>query len=458
MSSAFDDYFRPPTGYVRLDVAEGPPVEPGYFAFGGAVCYGRQSAASPLALMERGVRPPDVSGATRATPRGLQLPFDLDEVATNLRQERYPRADGGVLNRATSSGFADAVYYLFRPLLPVAVRRHLQRARFAGWESIAFPRWPVDTSVDGLMQQVAYQAVRHRGTMPFVWFWPDGAAGCLMLTHDVEQNSAFKYCARLMDLDEQYGFRSAFQLVPEERGEVSRQLFDAFRRRGFEANIHDLNHDGRLFQSRELFLARVAQINHYARHFGCRGFRSGAMLRRQEWLEDFEIEYDMSVPNVAHLEPQRGGCCTVMPYFVGDVLELPLTAMQDYTLFHILREYSIERWREQIELVLADHGLVSFITHPDYLTGPRESDVYERLLAHLAAVRDQRRLWAALPGEINDWWRCRRQMRLVPDGSGWAIEGPGSDRARVAVAHANGDGVVYDVLPPADRVADARAS
>ena len=75
----------------------------------------------------------------------------------------------------------------------------------------------------------------------------------------------------------------------------------------------------------------------------------------------------MSVPNVAHLEPQRGGCCTVMPYFLGHVLELPLTAAQDYTLFHILGDYSTRLWQEQIDLILEQNGLVSFIAHPDYL-------------------------------------------------------------------------------------------
>ena len=64
------------------------------------------------------------------------------------------------------------------------------------------------------------------------------------------------------------------------------------------------------------------------------------MYREQGWFDAFEFSYDMSVPNAAHLEPQRGGCCTVMPYFVGDILELPLTTAQDYTLFHILNDYS----------------------------------------------------------------------------------------------------------------------
>ena len=47
------------------------------------------------------------------------------------------------------------------------------------------------------------------------------------------------------------------------------------------------------------------------------------MYRNQEWYDVFEFSYDMSVPNVAHLEPMRGGCCTVMPYFIGKIVELP---------------------------------------------------------------------------------------------------------------------------------------
>src|SRR2546425_12755629 len=45
--------------------------------------------------------------------------------------------------------------------------------------------------------------------------------------------------------------------------------------------------------------------------------RRGFVPQKQEWFDALDFSYDMSVPNVAHLDPQRGGCCTVMPYFVG---------------------------------------------------------------------------------------------------------------------------------------------
>ena len=65
------------------------------------------------------------------------------------------------------------------------------------------------------------------------------------------------------------------------------------------------------------------------------------MYRNAEWLHALNIRHDMSIPNVAHLDPQQGGCCTVFPFFIGEILELPLTTIQDYTLFHIVGECSM---------------------------------------------------------------------------------------------------------------------
>ena len=157
------------------------------------------------------------------------------------------------------------------------------------------------------------------------------------------------------------------------------------------------------------------------------------------------MSFDMSVPNVSHLEPQRGGCCTVMPYFVGKILELPLTTIQDYSLFHILGDYSIALWKKQIDLILAKNGLISILTHPDYLIEKCARAVYVDLLTHLGQLRDEGQLWMALPGDVDRWWRSRNQMTLVPIGDSWRIEGPESDRARVAYATLENDRLVYEL-------------
>ena len=446
--SVFLDYYRCPAERAGVGTLPGRSDQPGYFRFGDAVAYGRLVGGSPAAFATD--RLPDVScEVTIAGDRPL-LPFDLSEVATNLRQERYPQNGHSLLQKTTSAGAAQSLYYLVRPYLGVGVRKHLQKVRLRHWQKIPFPQWPIDRSVDVLMETAMAHVIRATGSaIPFIWFWPDAAPACMMLTHDVEGQVGLDLCDELMDLDDQYGIKSAFQLIPEGREQALHRAASRIRERGFEVNLHDLNHDGRLFADKDEFHRRARRINEYAREFGCEGFRAGVMYRQQEWFGALDFAYDMSVPNAAHLEPQRGGCCTVMPYFIDKLLELPLTTVQDYTLFHILNDYSTTLWRRQIDLVSRHHGLVSLITHPDYLISRRERDVYVELLQHLGEQRDCNGLWAALPSEINRWWRHRAQLTLVRDQDDWRIEGPDAERARVAFASLEGDRVVYTVSPPA---------
>jgi len=438
----FDDYFRTSDPVVAISGGVTSASGAGYFKFGGTICYGRPSSGVVAPHLNGGPLPEVLLDDTpRSTT--LRLPLDLSEVVTNLRRERYTRTPRPAESIAGSPSLR-TLYYAVRPVLGIGVRKHLQRLRLSGWDRIRFPQWPVDASVETLMRNTMALALKtgERSRYPFIWFWPDGAEAGVMMTHDVEGPTGVKFCDALMDLDESYGIASSFQIVP---ASGAADLCAAIRGRGFELNLHDWNHDGRLFRDKRLFLERAALINAHARRLGCRGFRSAAMYREQDWFDALEFDYDMSVPNVAHLDPQRGGCCTVMPYFVGDILELPLTTVQDYSLLHIIGDYSISLWKTQIELILAEHGLISFIVHPDYVKATRANAVYIKLLAHLERLRAQRKLWVALPGEIEQWWRQRNKMRLVRDGAGWRVDGCGSERARVAYAALDSDRVVYQI-------------
>lgn len=282
--------------------------------------------------------------------------------------------------------------------------------------------------------------------MPFIWFWPEGASSCAIVTHDVESRAGLGFLPTLMDIDESAGIPSSFQIVPQKRYTTSKATLDLIRQRGFELNVHDLSHDGELFRSKESSMRGAPLINRYLREFGAGGFRSARMHRNAELFDAIEAAYDMSVPNVAHLEPQRGGCCTVFPYFIGKILELPLTTSEDYSLFHILGDYSIGLWKQQIALIHAGHGLISVLVHPDYIyNSPRGLVAYKELLNHLARLRDSEGLWVAAPGEVNRWWRERSQMTLVRENGQWRIEGQGQTRARIAYLTVEGDRPVYRV-------------
>ena len=119
--------------------------------------------------------------------------------------------------------------------------------------------------MDHLLEALLALIIKASGLerIPFVWFWPDGASAAAIVTHDVETAAGLEFCSSLMDIDESFGIRSSYQLVPEERYTLGPALLDEIRRRGHEINIQDLNHDGCLFRDRRKFLARVKLINGY---------------------------------------------------------------------------------------------------------------------------------------------------------------------------------------------------
>jgi hypothetical protein len=464
MTNPILDYFRCPEQFAAFSQLSPLGDKTGFFRFDEEICYGRCAAGSPAATPSEALY--DCSAAIETRDSVSYLPFDPSELVDNLRLEKYAAGYADANNLAVFNALARRAYYLIRPALHVAVRKHLQKLHFRKWNNVAFPRWPVDCTVDRIMEKLLLLALRanRAEAIPFIWFWPDAMSSAAIVTHDVETKSGRDFCDQLMDIDESFGVRSSFQIVPEVRYTVPSSLLEGIRNRGFEVNVHDLNHDGHLFQNQEEFLRRVAKINQYLEAYRAAGFRAAVMYRNQAWYEALGAAYDMSVPNAAHLDPQRGGCCTVMPYFIGNLVELPVTATQDYGLFNILGRYDIDLWKEQIDLVKARHGLISFIIHPDYVIGKRARATYANLLQHLAALRSDERVWLALPREVNQWWRQRSQMRLVQRGQKWVIEGPGKERAFVAFAYAEGDRLMYRIgdahsvqFPAARTVAAGRA-
>jgi hypothetical protein len=438
------DYYRCPKEFLRFLPPGKTFKRRGYFRLGADTpCYGRLSFANAAVDLDHELE--DALPHVEVVGADVRLPFDAIEIVENLRRERYSahfREEGHFLN-----SFLRKAYYLLRPHLSVPVRRHLQKIRLRDWEKIPFPAWPVDWTVDRIHQKLLALTMRSQGLekVPFVWFWPDNHRACVIITHDVEGSLGRDFCGQLMDVDESFGFRSSFQIVPENRYPVSKSYLDSLASRGFEVNVHDLKHDGRLYADHGEFLRRAERINRYVQDFGAEGFRSGILYRNADWFEAFKFSYDMSIPNVAHLDPQRGGCCSIMPYFIGRIVELPVTCAQDYTLFNILEDYSIELWKKQVASILANHGLISVIVHPDYVRETRPQNTYKAFLSHLADLRAKGGVWTPLPREVAAWWRARSKMSLAFKDGKWVVEGEGKERARVAYASVAGEEEAYSL-------------
>ena len=345
--------------------------------------------------------------------REVHLPFDLTEAFENYVSEAW-RAD--TRQRRLSERQLD-VFYRLKRFIPrraqLAARRSL--ARFQ--RQPEFPAWPLDRSVTRLLRFYArcLMLAAGRTEMPFRWFWPGGARAALVLTHDVESAEGLRLAVELADLEEERGLRSSFNVVarwyPIDRG-IVRDL----RERGFELGVHGVYHDRSMFASRESFESQLPVVRSMAAELGADGFRSPATHRVFEWLGELPVSYDCSVPHSDPFEPQPGGCCSLWPFFIGDVVELPYTMPQDHTLFNLLGHRSPEVWLRQLDSIEADHGLAQCVSHPDpgYMGDLDKRRLYAEFLE---AVTGRDHLWRALPRDVASWWRARDGDPAPPQGA-----------------------------------------
>jgi len=325
------------------------------------------------------------------------------------------------------------IYYGVKPLLPMRLRLLMRRLHARSVRRRSADVWPICPSASG---------------KPADWpGWPEGKQFALVLTHDVEGRTGLARCRQLMELEMRQGFRSSFNFVPEGEYEVAGDLREELVRNGFEVGVHDLHHDGKLYQSRRGFLAKVRRINHSLKAWGASGFRAGFMHNNLDWLHELEIRYDASTFDTDPFEPHPDGRNTIFPFWVprpdrdadGNLnsnlipgtetkpsaysrqpspsvttcdgyVELPYTLPQDSTLFLVLRERSIGIWRHKLDWVAKHGGMVLLNTHPDYMTFDQSDrswchypvTYYAELLEYVR-TNYKGACWQALPREVADY-------------------------------------------------------
>jgi peptidoglycan/xylan/chitin deacetylase (PgdA/CDA1 family) len=241
--------------------------------------------------------------------------------------------------------------------------------------------------------------------IPYINFWPDGKRFAFVLTHDVEGPAGLANIERVLDVERRHGLVSAWFFVAEDY-EIPPGTFELIRAAGGEVALHGLTHNGSLFHDRHSFESGLPRIHRYLSEWDAVGFRSPSTHRNAEWMPELGCLYDSSFPDTDPFEPQPGGCCSILPFFLRDLVELPMTLLQDHTLFEILEQRTADLWISKAEWVVANRGLVNVLVHPDY-ADPHRLDVYARLLAHLKSQSDG---WHALPREVASWWRVRATL------------------------------------------------
>jgi peptidoglycan/xylan/chitin deacetylase (PgdA/CDA1 family) len=370
------------------------------------------------------------TGASASRPATTRLPVldptGGDEARRYLREE-YAEAAG--------HSRVNDLYYRIKPLLPRGLQLGLRRLYARRQAQREFPRWPVEPVLLDLMhQRLAEDLARQEGRdLEFVWFWPDGHRFAAVMTHDVEGPEGIANIPRVLEVERRHGVVSSWNFCGDWY-EIPDGTFEMLRDAGCEIGLHGITHDDQMWRSREGFERLLPQVHARLRDWEIEGFRSPATLRNAEWMPELAADYDSSFPDTDPFEPHAGGCCSIFPYFLEDMVELPITLTQDHTAWEILRHRTIDAWAAKTGYIAEHNGLVNLILHPDYVIRPDRLALYDEFLGHLTGLEG---VWLALPRDVARWWR-----RRTAEG----IDAPGAVRG---VARLDGDRVTLRAGAPA---------
>ena len=294
-------------------------------------------------------------------------------------------------------------YYVLKPAIPDGLRFALRHCHALPLKWAVAATWPINTAAIG---------------MPQGWpGWPDGKKFAFVLSHDVERTKGMDRCRTMAELEMNLGFRSSYNFVPEGEYKVSDELRAYLHENGFEIGVHDLHHDGSLYQSQVVFNHSALKINRYMKEWNAVGFRSGFMRHELDWISQLHIRYDASTFDSDPFEPQPDGMQTMFPFWVNRpdgsaYLELPYTLPQDSTLFLVLREKTNDVWKRKLDWIAENGGMAFVIVHPDYIAfrgKPTLSeypvDLYRDFLEY-AREKYRDTAWFARPCDVEQYMRC----------------------------------------------------
>lgn len=295
-------------------------------------------------------------------------------------------------------------FYSIKPFVPRKLQLQLRRWLILNCINKHSDIWPIDPN--------AIQP-------PENWKgWPEGKRFAFVLVHDVDTKKGYDASHSLMKVDQEMGFRSSFNFVPERCYSLSEELRLHLQKSGFEVGVHDLKHDGKLFKSEKIFVERVRKINAYLKEWDAVGFRSGAMHCNLEWMRRLDIKYDSSTFDTDPFEPKPIGRRTIFPFWVpagvsgNGFVELPYTLPQDFTLYILMQEKNIDIWKKKLDWIAEHGGMALITTHPDYINFSESACSYEEYpvkyykdLLGYAKKKYEGQYWHALPSEIANYFK-----------------------------------------------------
>lgn len=284
------------------------------------------------------------------------------------------------------------IYYFLRPVIPRSCKWYFQKKWAKRIDGLSTrPMWP--------LPEISEDSKRIN--------FPENQETSLVLTHDVDTKFGFENIKNVCEAEKRLGLKSSWNIIPHLYN-IDESILKYLRNLGMEIGVHDWNHDGKLFSNKEIFNKRIKHINQTMKEWSTKGFRAGAAFHNDIWMQRFECEYDSSYYDTDPFQPLGGGCASIWPFMLGQLVELPYTMPQDHVLFVAEMELKVSKenspnldsnkrkknwewmrnwceknmlksldgywiirgvdiWKMKAEWLVDQGGMILMVTHPEYL-------------------------------------------------------------------------------------------
>lgn len=301
--------------------------------------------------------------------------------------------------------------------VPVKLRVALFKVFLKFMKDPKWPNWPIESSVE-VIRHLYIKAIRIKTgkPVPYISFWP-GHKSAFCVTHDCDTASSFTNIEKMREIEKAHGIKSSWNILSHKYA-IDTKKIKSLKEEGCEIGLHGYNHDNTLpFLKSGEIRNRISKAREIINKFGIDGFRSPSLLRNERLLNllsDY-FSYDSSTCDTDIFSPvaMRSGVCTVFPFFINNMVEIPITIPQDWRLIRLKKNKNqiFDIWKLKIDFIRKVDGCAVLLTHPDtHIFGNDEYlGVYDRILKY-ATKRDD--VWKALPYEIANWWKERKNSGI----------------------------------------------
>jgi peptidoglycan/xylan/chitin deacetylase (PgdA/CDA1 family) len=237
----------------------------------------------------------------------------------------------------------------------------------------------------------------------------NGKNSCCVVTHDVDTPQGLTRAGPIKKMEEKYDVESAWYL-PTKHFPLDSGMIKDLADHG-EVGVHGAQHSGNLISlpSQKLYrlLFEAKQLLGKMSGSSVKGFRSPLLQHNSNILEQLkkaDYSYDTSIPTWEPKHPQTMspfGIGTVFPLVLNNLVEIPVSTVQDHQLLYVLgltAKETLAEWCSLMSIIKEIGGCSVLLSHPEYgLFDSENISMYEDFLSCISSDSEG---WIATPAKL----------------------------------------------------------